>query len=154
MGPIRSGTGIPAPTDEDSWHVRRRSQERPARLGVRPGCADVENHVLATPEALFHMALVSKTITGAVLLHLWESGRFNLDDDVNQYLPFAVRNPRFPDRPVTFRMLLTHTSSINDYPPGDGRDQIDTLFGPQDSTLWNVFIWDGVAEHVSGVLGL
>jgi len=37
-----------------------------------------------------------------------------LDDDVNQYLPFEVRNPRFPDQAITLRQLLTHTSSIND----------------------------------------
>ena len=100
------------------------------------GLADVEAKRPATPETLFPMGSVSKTITGAALLHLWESGRFNLDDDINPYLPFAVRNPRFPDRPVTFRMLLTHTSGLNDYPvDGIPRKTLNALYGKQDSTL-------------------
>ena len=100
------------------------------------GLADVEVKRPATPETLFHMGSVSKTITGAALLHLWESGRFNPDDDINQYLPFAVRNPRFPDQPVTFRMLLTHTSGLNDYPDdGIPRKTLNALYGNQDSTL-------------------
>lgn len=100
------------------------------------GLADVEATRPATPETLFHMGSVSKTITGAALLQLWESGRFNLDDDINQYLPFAVRNPRFPDQPVTFRMLLTHSSGLNDYPDdGIPRKTLDALYGNQDSTL-------------------
>ena len=100
------------------------------------GLADVEAKQPATPETLFPVGSVSKTITGAALLHLWQSGGFNLDDDVNRYLPFAVRNPRFPNRPVTFRMLLTHTSGINDYPvDGIPRKTLNALYGKQDSTL-------------------
>lgn len=100
------------------------------------GLADVEAKRPATPETLFPVGSVSKTITGVALLHLWESGRFNLDDDINRYLPFAVRNPRFPDRPVTFRMLLTHTSGLNDYAEdGIARKTLNALYGKQDSTL-------------------
>jgi CubicO group peptidase (beta-lactamase class C family) len=39
-----------------------------------------------------------------------------LDDYINQYLPFKVRNPNYPDASVTFQQLLTHTSSIGDGP--------------------------------------
>jgi CubicO group peptidase (beta-lactamase class C family) len=47
-------------------------------------------------------------------MQLYEKGLFNLDDDVNTVLPFDLRNPNFPDEPITFRMLLSHTSSLND----------------------------------------
>ncbi|MCP4639886.1 MAG: serine hydrolase, partial [bacterium] len=47
-------------------------------------------------------------------MQLWEQERFRLDDDVNEYLSFPVRNPRHPDTAITFRHLLTHTSSIRD----------------------------------------
>ena len=42
-----------------------------------------------------------------------EKGRISLDDDINKYIPFSVRNPKWPDVPITWRMLLTHTSSID-----------------------------------------
>lgn len=43
-----------------------------------------------------------------------EKGKFSLDDDINRYAPFPVRNPRWPDTPITWRMLLAHTSSIDE----------------------------------------
>ena len=46
-------------------------------------------------------------------MQLYEKELFNLDEDVNNYLPFELRNPNFPDEPITFRMLLSHTSSLN-----------------------------------------
>ncbi len=55
-----------------------------------------------------------KTKTAMAVLQLWEKGAFKLDDDINLYLPFKVRNPAYPDDPITFRQLLTHKSSIKD----------------------------------------
>ena len=52
-------------------------------------------------------------VTIAALQQL-EKGKLALDDDINRSLPFPVRNPNWPDVPITWRMLLTHTSSIDD----------------------------------------
>jgi CubicO group peptidase (beta-lactamase class C family) len=78
------------------------------------GIADVESGRKVTPDTLFTIASVSKTVTATALITLYEQGKFNLNDDINQYLPFELRNPNFPNTPITFRMLLTHTSSIHD----------------------------------------
>jgi CubicO group peptidase (beta-lactamase class C family) len=37
-----------------------------------------------------------------------------LDDDVSPKLGFDLRNPNFPEDKITYRMLLTHTSSLLD----------------------------------------
>jgi CubicO group peptidase (beta-lactamase class C family) len=50
---------------------------------------------------------------GTALMQLYDQGLFDLDDDVNTVLPFELRNPYFSDDPITFRMLLSHTSSLN-----------------------------------------
>jgi CubicO group peptidase (beta-lactamase class C family) len=60
------------------------------------------------------LASVSKTITLTAIMQLWEEGRFALDDDINPHLQFPVYNPHYPDEVITFRQLLTHTSSIKD----------------------------------------
>lgn len=78
------------------------------------GLADPETGRAVTPDTLFTIASISKTMTATALMTLYEQGKFELDDDINEYLPFEVRNPNFPDIPITFRMLLTHTSSIRD----------------------------------------
>lgn len=80
------------------------------------GWADIENKIPMTADIVQNIGSVSKTVTATALLQLWEKGRFELGDDVNDYLPFKVRNPRFPDIKITFRQLLTHRSSIKDGP--------------------------------------
>lgn len=62
----------------------------------------------------FLLASVSKPVTATALMKLWEKGFFGLDEDINNFLSFSVRNPNHLNTPITFRMLLTHTSSIND----------------------------------------
>jgi len=76
------------------------------------GYARLEDSMPVTNTTIWTLASISKTVTGTAIMQLWERGVFDLDDDVNDYLPFEVRNPRFKDIPITFRMLMTHTSSI------------------------------------------
>src|SRR5262249_9304440 len=78
------------------------------------GMANIEQKLPATTDTLFMIASVSKTITATALMQLYEQGKFKLDDDINQYLPFKVRIPEAPNAPITFRQLLTHSSSIGD----------------------------------------
>jgi len=92
------------------------------------GFYDIKSNKLATTDTLYLTASVSKTVTATALMQLYENGLFNLDDDVNNYLPFSLRNPNHPEIPITFRMLLSHRSSLADdnlfwlclsYIPGD-----------------------------------
>jgi len=78
------------------------------------GWADVENKIPRTEDTIQNIGSISKTITATAIMQLWEKAKFKLDDDVNQYLSFKVRNPAFPDDPITFRQLLVHKSSIKD----------------------------------------
>ena len=78
------------------------------------GYANITEKKPVMKETLFLLASISKTVTAMALLQLYEVGDFNLDDDVNDYMPFNVTNPHFPDAPLTFRMLLAHTSSLQD----------------------------------------
>ena len=78
------------------------------------GLANREAGILADGGSLYMLASTSKTVTGLALLQLWERGAFELDDNVNRYLPFEIIHPRFPSDSITFRRLLTHTASIGD----------------------------------------
>jgi CubicO group peptidase (beta-lactamase class C family) len=91
------------------------------------GYANIEKNIKVTDSTLFLVASLSKPVTATALMQLWESGRFKLDEDVNRYLPFQVRNPFYPNDSITFRMLLTHTSGIK-----------DNLF-----TLYTISTWGG-----------
>jgi len=64
-------------------------------------------------DSLILIASTSKILVPIAVLQQMEKGKLSLDDDINKYLPFSVRNPGWPDIPITWRMLLTHTSSID-----------------------------------------
>jgi CubicO group peptidase (beta-lactamase class C family) len=83
-------------------------------LSLAWGFADLDHQVHATPDTLFQLASVSKTVTSVALMQLYEQHRFSLDDDIDASLPYPVRNPHAPSVPITYRMLLSHTSSIED----------------------------------------
>ena len=78
------------------------------------GHANVENDVAYTPETIQLIASISKSITGIAVMKAMELGYFDLDDAINEYLPYKIINPNFPDEDITIRHLLTHTSSLND----------------------------------------
>jgi len=70
-------------------------------------------------DSIYLVMSISKPVAATALMQLWEQGLFDLDEDVNNYLPFSLRNPNYPNVPITFRMLLSHRSSLNwDEEPG------------------------------------
>jgi CubicO group peptidase (beta-lactamase class C family) len=65
-------------------------------------------------DTMFRIASVSKLVTTLGTMKMVESGQLELDTDISEYLGYRLRNPHFPDQPITLRMLLTHTSSLRD----------------------------------------
>ena len=61
----------------------------------------------------FRIASITKFVTAIGLMTLYDQGKLDLDRDISEYLPFTVRNPAWPDKPITARMLLSHTSSLS-----------------------------------------
>lgn len=78
------------------------------------GYANVASGLYFTPQTRIQIASVSKLIVSIAVLQMVESGLVNLQKNVNQYLPFHLSNPSFPNEPITLKMLLTHSSSIID----------------------------------------
>jgi CubicO group peptidase (beta-lactamase class C family) len=78
------------------------------------GLANIEQKKAVSHNTVFAWASVSKTVTAIAAMVLYDRGKFRLDDDINKFLPFEVRNPNCPTKPITFRQLLTHSSSIVD----------------------------------------
>jgi CubicO group peptidase (beta-lactamase class C family) len=76
------------------------------------GFYDMEQQKPANEHTIYVVASITKTITSTALMQLYEQGFFQLDDDVNMYLPFILRNPNFPNDPITIRMILSHSSSF------------------------------------------
>ena len=121
----------------------------------------------ATPDTLYRIASISKMMTTLGLMRLVEAGRMDLDADVSNYLGFRLRNPHFPERPITLRTLLTHRSSLRDeggysWPlatslkevlvPGDPRTWSDRA-GPGDYFTYCNLGWGVIGTAMERVTG-
>ena len=78
------------------------------------GLRDIKNHKNATDDTVHPIASVTKLFTATAIMQLYEKGFFELDDDVSKYLGFNLKNPNYPKKNITFRMLLAHQSSLAD----------------------------------------
>ncbi len=78
------------------------------------GYADREKKLPYTTKTVQPIASISKTLIGVSLMKAQELGMLDLNDNINQYLPFKIINPRFPDSEIKIRHLANHTSSLRD----------------------------------------
>jgi len=90
------------------------ARDRVVHLGV-VGKSDLSTGREMTPDTIFRIASLTKTITATALMLLVEEGRINVDDPVAKYLP-TFQDQRLKDgrpaRTVTIREVLTHTAGL------------------------------------------
>lgn len=65
-----------------------------------------------TPQHKMRIASISKVIIGMKAMRLMERGIIDLDNPIGVYWGVSMKNPHYPNDPVTIRNLMTHTSSI------------------------------------------
>lgn len=107
------------------------------------GLADRASGRAQTIDDPVRIASITKLHVALGVMRLVEQGRLDLDSDVSDLLGWRLRNPAFPDRPITLRLILSHRSSL--------RDGINYAL-PLDTTLREAVAapeaWD--AEHPPG----
>jgi CubicO group peptidase (beta-lactamase class C family) len=96
------------------------------------GIADVETGAAVDDETMFQAASISKPVAAMAVLRAVQDGLFTLDDDINDILQsWTLDGGEFTrDRPVTPRMLTSHTSGLGDgfgFPGYDPSDPIPTV---------------------------
>lgn len=72
------------------------------------------SNLIVNDSTLFMIASCSKPVTALAILKLYNDGKVKLDGGINEYLPFHIKNPHYPEHEITIRMLLSHTSSLKD----------------------------------------
>ncbi|TRZ54726.1 MAG: class A beta-lactamase-related serine hydrolase [Rhodocyclaceae bacterium] len=89
------------------------------------GYADKETRVALREDHIFRAFSNTKLATSSAALLLWEEGRFQLDDPIDQYIPeLANRHVLRPNATriedteparsrITIRQLMTHTSGLS-----------------------------------------
>ncbi|MBO7764454.1 MAG: beta-lactamase family protein [Bacteroidales bacterium] len=103
------------------------------------GYRDMERQEPWEGDDVLRIASISKSFTATGILQLVEQGKLSLDADVSDIMGFTIRNPHFPDKPITVQMLLSHTSSMSD---ANGYFSFDYLHREKSSTwekAWNKY---------------
>lgn len=77
------------------------------------GYADLEFNVPLPVNASFEIGSITKQFTAVAVMQLAEKGLIKLDDKINEYLSFNLKEE------ITIRQLLTHTSGIKEARLGD-----------------------------------
>jgi len=78
------------------------------------GLADVATGRKISAGDPVRIASISKLVVAIGVMRLVEAGKLDLDADVSSWLGYRLRNPAFPDVPITLRLLLSHRSSLTD----------------------------------------
>jgi CubicO group peptidase (beta-lactamase class C family) len=78
------------------------------------GLADRGSARALTIDDPVRIASITKLHVALGVMRLVEQGKLDLDSDVSEKLGWTLRNPAFPDRPITLRLLLSHRSSLRD----------------------------------------
>ena len=77
------------------------------------GYSDMANEVAYTTQTQQFIASISKTTIGVALMRAEELQLLNIENAINDYLPFEINNPNFPNDKITIKHLATHTSSLD-----------------------------------------
>jgi len=59
----------------------------------------------------YHLNSACKMFTATAILQLYEQGLLDLEDDFNDYMPYVLKNPFYPNTTMTIKQLLSHRSS-------------------------------------------
>jgi D-alanyl-D-alanine carboxypeptidase len=94
------------------------------------GLANVKGKVAVADGTAFAVGSVSKTYTAALILALAGDGKIDLDAPATKYLPSRPLDPR-----ITVRMLLDHTSGLDDF---FIHGAIDAALQKQPAARWSV----------------
>ena len=117
---------------------------RGSEVRVSEGLADRATGRTVTADDPVRIASVSKLVVALGVMRLVDKGTLDLDHDVSDTLGWRLRNPAFPEVPVTLRLLLSHRASLldgeDDYIVPVGETLRDRLESPR---LWDV-------EHAPG----
>jgi len=121
------------------------------------GQQNLETKTPMSRDSIFRIYSMTKPITSAALMILYEESLFNLTDAVSQYIP-AFKDAKIwseggklesPDRPITVQDLLRHTAGLSYGGIAESNSPVDKLYDDADlfnPTITNAVLTDRIAN--------
>ena len=111
------------------------------------GLKNQENQVRLSNADIFRIASISKSFSATAIMQLVEKGLISLDDDMSKLVGFIIRNPKYPETPITLKMVLSHRSSINDSQGYFSLDAINPTKNPNWAKCYNNYAPDSGFQY-------
>jgi CubicO group peptidase (beta-lactamase class C family) len=101
------------------------------------GQKNIEANTPLTDDCIFRIASISKSFSATSIMQLVQAKKLSLEEDASDLIGFPLRNPKFPDKVITLKMLLSHRSSINDSQGYFSLDSINPATNPDYAKCYN-----------------
>lgn len=117
-----------------------------------------KNSAKMTENHKIRAASITKVVIGMAAEILREEGKIDLDASIGNYWGVTMRNPNYPDIPISIRTLLSHTSSIRVFSWDTSRSYqnvrslLQSSKGYSNLKPGNIKSW-GYNNYAFGVLG-
>ncbi|MEL6362869.1 MAG: serine hydrolase domain-containing protein [Pseudomonadota bacterium] len=82
------------------------------RFSAAVGYADLDQRREIRTATVQNFGSTTKMVTMTAALQLVECGKLSLTESIDDQLGFPVRNPAFPDQPISLGQLICPSSSI------------------------------------------
>ena len=108
------------------------------------GYMNLADSIPVTDTTLFNVFSISKVVTASSVMQLWDNQLLDIDENINNILPFDIHNSWYPDI-ITPRMLMWHGGTIRDNDVSDY-----TTIGDPDSSNYSFlenYLCPGGAYH-------
>ncbi len=106
--------GMASASDEPVASVRVAFDRAGVTSIQATGLADVAAGRAVGADDPVRVASISKLVVAIGVMRMVEAGQLDLDADVSDALGWRLRHPRFPDTPITLRLLLSHRAGLTD----------------------------------------
>lgn len=78
------------------------------------GVKDLETEEPMQTSNVYKVGLSGRCLASIAIYQLVDAGMISTKDDISKWLGFEVRNPNYPDIPITVNMVLKQTSSLKE----------------------------------------
>ena len=145
-------TNFPEPYQEDTFESKIQSWMTNGSIPSLGACIVINDTVAWAQgfgdqpdlDTVYMIGSITKSFTATAILQLYENNSLDIEDNIEDYLPFDVKNPNFPTTNVTIEMLLTHKSGLSTNLIWSLEYYLDneTITWINDNLGWGVIIWD------------
>ncbi|MDO9155549.1 MAG: serine hydrolase domain-containing protein, partial [Sediminibacterium sp.] len=69
------------------------------------GLKNQEKQTSLSNSDIFRIASISKSFSATAIMQLVEKRKISLEDDMSKLVGFIIRNPKYPETPITLKMV-------------------------------------------------